>query len=87
MKGLFGTNAASDPEVYKLPENTQQLMETHSNSSTLGQIELDDEKADFDAQGFKSIHDSLFDRAYKKLAMSLQMVPVADPAIGSLERG
>ena len=49
----------------------------------------DEEKMDSsdNHQEFKSIHEGLFDRAYHKLAASLQMVPVADPAIGSLERG
>lgn len=85
MKGLFGTNAASDPEVYKLPDSTQQLFETHN----IPLLPDDEEKTDSpdDHQEFKSIHEGLFDRAYNEFATSLQMVPVADPAIGSLERG
>ena len=86
MKGLFGTNAASDPGIYRLPDNTQQLFEIHNFSSVPDE---DEEKMDSmdNHQEFKSIHEGLFDRAYHKLAASLQMVPVADPAIGSLERG
>ena len=83
MKGLFGTNAASDPEVYKLPENTQQLMESHKDTPISEDLLSDNENQ----QNFKSFYEELFDHSYKNVAASLQIVPVADPAIGSLERG
>ena len=92
LKGLFGTNAASDPDMYKLPANTKELVDTHGDSFATQPFLQHDQHSPSPSPSpskpnNKSLHECLFGVPYSTLAESLKTVPVADPAIGSLERG
>ncbi|XP_066917148.1 huntingtin-like isoform X4 [Clytia hemisphaerica] len=87
LKGLFGTNAASDPEMYKLPESTEQLTSIHSDQITQQPSAKQQNTAYASPIDFKNAYEAFFSHPYSQLSDSLHMVPVADPAIGSFERG
>lgn len=93
LKGLFGTNAASDPDVYVLASCTRDLIEARgdptflfdNSSPALLSTESDGVTLSAEQQLSKNLYEDCFILDYKKMCASLKMVPLADS--NSLERG
>ena len=81
LKGLFGTNAASDPDSFKLVACTKRLLELRGDT-TCGQHKLFE-------QSTLVQHDGLYNgclmSAYRDMSSSLKLVPAVE--VNSLERG
>lgn len=85
LKGLFGTNAASDPDAYILAASTKHLIETRGDPTFAIDKQPECNGLSESLSSQENIYNGCFMSAYNEMCESLKMVPLADT--NSLERG
>ncbi|XP_057306791.1 huntingtin-like isoform X2 [Hydractinia symbiolongicarpus] len=75
LKGLFGTNVASQPGVFRLAESTRHLVYTHGDPTFVYETSSEPSGVSFESFG---MYDSCFLKSYHEVSDSLTLVPVVD---------
>ncbi|XP_047128948.1 huntingtin isoform X1 [Hydra vulgaris] len=72
LKGLFGTNAANQPETFKLPESTQQLVKYHGDPTYFYEENNFSNSLEYETE---DVFESCFLVPYNHVYESLKRVP------------